>query len=298
MLKHTPVCAADLISPEPQPFKWRMGVKPLDDDKWLLVDRHRNADLDEIGRLIDAQRDEIIYSEPSAQAGCEELSGEVLQHLRQKPELRSLTINQDRDQAPIEAIRRVIQEDICLLERRPEGWTMTACAVAIPTQWDAPSKYGKTLDAIHGPVPRYDADLSQPMGTFFDRLQPEKPVWRANRTLTDDPSLRLVPQRRHQPMNADITVANVADRVWLRVEYQTIRRLPQSGVIIFTIRILRQKISSVADHPQAFEELLRSLARMPSDVRGYKDSSWRHAGLIQDWALAAGRLPNRVFTKN
>ena len=116
MLKHTSVCAADLISPEPQPFKWRMGVKPLDDDKWLLVDRHRNADLDEIGRLIDAQRDEIIYSESSARAGCEELSGEVLRHLRQKPELRSLTINRDPGHAPIEAIRRVTLDSSSTIE--------------------------------------------------------------------------------------------------------------------------------------------------------------------------------------
>ncbi|MBM45524.1 MAG: hypothetical protein CL458_04620 [Acidimicrobiaceae bacterium] len=298
MLKQTPVCAADLISPEPQPFKWRMGVKPLDNNNWLLVDQYRDADLKEIGRLIDTQRDEIIYSEPSAQAGCEELSGEVLRHLRQKPDLENVTINQHNDYTPIEAIRRIVQEDLCLLERRPEGWTMTACAVAIPTQWDVPSKYGKTLDAIHGPVPRYDTDLSQPMGTFFDRLRPEAPVWRANRTLTDDPSLRLMPQRRHQPMNEDLTVANVADRVWLRVEYQTLRRLPESGVIVFTIRILRQKISSVADYPQAFGELLRSLMRMPSDVRGYKDSTWRHARLIQEWALSTGQLTDQTLTES
>tara|TARA_B100000579_G_scaffold437396_1_gene466560 strand:+ start:1910 stop:2806 length:897 start_codon:yes stop_codon:yes gene_type:complete len=298
MLKHTPVCAADLISPDPQPFKWRMGVKPLDNDKWLLVDRHRDAELEEIGRLIDAQRDEIIYSEPSALAGCEELSGEVLRHLRQRPDLETLTINQDRHQAPIEAIRRVVQEDLCLLERRPEGWTMTACAVAIPTQWDVPSKYGKTLDVIHEPVPRYDSDLAQPMRTFFDRLRPETPVWRANRTLTDDPSLRLMPQRRHEPMSDDISVANVADRVWLRVEYQTLRRLPQSGVIVFTIRILRQKISSVADYPEALGELVRSLTDMPEDVRAYKDSTWRHAGLIKDWALSTGQLTNEALTKS
>jgi len=298
MLKQAPVCAADLISPDAEPFKWRMGVKPLDDDKWLLVDQYRDADLEEIGRLIDSQREEIIYSEPSSYPGCEELSNEVLRHLRQKPGLETVTIDNDPHCASIEAIRRVIQEDLCLLERRPEGWTMTACAVAIPTQWDVPSKYGKTLDVIHSPVPRYDPDLSQAMRIFFDRLRPEAPVWRANRTLTDDPNLRLAPQRRHQAMRNDITVTNVADRVWLRVEYQTLRRLPQTDVIVFTIRILRQKISSVADYPQAFRELMRSLIHMPSDIRGYKDSTWRHALLIQDWALSTGRLTEEELLIN
>jgi hypothetical protein len=90
-------------------------------------------------------------------------------------------------------------------------------------------------------------------------------------------------------MRDDITINNVADRVWLRVEYQTLRRLPQSDVIIFTIRILRQKIASVADHPEKLTQLLSSLAKMPSDVRGYKDSTWRHAQLIREWALSTGQ---------
>ena len=222
-------------------------------------------ELEEIGQLIDRYRDDIIYCESNAIPVCEELAAEVLQHLRQIPGFELADLD---EQAPslIEAIRRIIQEDICVLERRPSGWTMTACAVAIPTQWDVASKFGKTLDTIHEPVPRYDIDLSQAMSTF-DRLRPEKPVWRANRTLTDDPSLRLVPKRRHQPMRNDITVDNVADQVWLRAEYQTLRRLAQSDAIIFTIRILRQSIRSVAVHPEVLAELLRSVSRLPADVR-------------------------------
>ena len=59
-----------------------MGGKPLDLAQWLLVDQERDTDLAEIGQLIDAHRDEIIYCEPSAYEGCDELSIEVLQHLR------------------------------------------------------------------------------------------------------------------------------------------------------------------------------------------------------------------------
>ena len=175
---------------------------------------------------------------------------------------------------------------------------MTACAVAIPTQWDVASKFGKTLDTIHEPVPRYDIDLSQAMSTFFDRLRPEKPVWRANRTLTDDPSLRLEPERRHQPMHDDVTVDNVADQVWLRVEYQTLRRLVRSDAIIFTIRILRQSIRSVAAHPEVLAEVLRSVSRLPADVRNYKDSTARHAEIIKEWALSTGTITQQSLEKH
>ena len=288
-MNHGLVTAASLLSPDPEPFRWRMGVKPLNLANWLLLDEERSSDLEEIGQLIDRCRDDIIYCEPSAVQSCEELAEEVLRYLRRIPEHRSVGLDK---QCPslIEAIRRIIQEDICVLERRPGGWVMTACAVAIPTQWDVASKFGKTLDTIHEPVPRYGSDLSKTMSTFFDRLRPEKPVWRANRTLTDDPSLRLEPQRRHEPMSDDITPGNVADQIWLRVEYQTLRRLAQSDAIVFTIRILRQTIRSVADDPEVLAALLRSVSRLPADVRGYKDSTARHAELIKDWALSTGTI--------
>ena len=297
MINDGSITAASLISADPDPFKWRMGVKPLDLANWLLLDEQRSTELEEIGQLIDRYRDDIIYCQPNAIQVCEELATEVLQHLRQIPGFASIDLDK-HSLSLIEAIRRIIQEDICVLEKRPSGWTMTACAVAIPTQWDVASKFGKTLDTIHEPVPRYDIDLSQAMSTFFDRLRPEKPVWRANRTLTDDPSLRLEPGRRHQPLHDDVTVDNVADQVWLRVEYQTLRRLVRSDAIIFTIRILRQSIRSVAAHPEVLAEVLRSVSRLPADVRNYKDSTARHAEMIKEWALSTGTITQRTLEKH
>ena len=297
MINDGSITAASLISADPDPFKWRMGVKPLDLANWLLLDEQRSSELEEIGQLIDRYRDDIIYCQPNAIQVCEELATEVLQHLRQIPGFASIDLDK-QSLSLIEAIRRIIQEDICVLEKRPSGWTMTACAVAIPTQWDVASKFGKTLDTIHEPVPRYDIDLSQAMSTFFDRLRPEKPVWRANRTLTDDPSLRLEPGRRHQPLHDDVTVENVADQVWLRVEYQTLRRLVRSDAIIFTIRILRQSIRSVAAHPEVLAEVLRSVSRLPADVRNYKDSTARHAEMIKEWALSTGTITQRTLEKH
>ena len=283
-MKRLPLTAADLISVDPEPFKWRMGVRPLNLDQWLLVDENRDAELNEIGAIVDRHRDEIVYCEPDATPACEELAAEVVDQLSRVHGLNTIAPDRKSHMALIEATRRLVQEDICLLQRRPEGWVMTACAVAIPTQWDVPSKFGKTLDSIHEPVPRYETDLSQLMRTFFDRLRVDRPVWRANRTLTDDPSLRLLPERRHEPLRHDITAENVAERVWLRVEYQTLRRLPQTDAIVFTIRILRQQIAAVAEHPTALGQLIRSLSMLPEDVRGYKDSTFRHGALLKQWA--------------
>ena len=120
MIENGSITAAGLISSDPDPFKWRMGVKPLELANWLLLDEQRARELEEIGQLIDRYRDDIIYCESNAIPVCEELATEVLQHRRQIPGFELADLD---DQAPsvIEAIRRIIQEDICVLERRPSG---------------------------------------------------------------------------------------------------------------------------------------------------------------------------------
>ena len=289
-VKKNPILAADLLTHETGQFKWRMGVRPLNLNNWLIVDDERGADLHEIRNLIDSRRNQVVYSEPDAASACQELFEEIHFHLKERTGFVNLEVEGRSDRPAIESARRIVQEDLCVLQKRPAGWTMTACAVAIPTQWHVPSKFGETLDDIHGPVPRYGVDLSRPMGIFFDRLRPEKSVWRSNFTLTDDPNLRLIPNRRNHPLLHNVTKDNVADQVLLRVEYQTLRRLPKSDAIVFTIRILRQKIRSVAANPPALASLLRTAFNFPSEVASYKDSTRRYAELVSEWALSNGLI--------
>jgi hypothetical protein len=72
-----------------------------------------------------------------------------------------------------------------------------------------------------------------------------------------------------------------------RVERQTIRRLPQTGAVLFTIRIRLYKLADLLeerDLATAFREAWREAS---PDVRAYKkwESLERHvAALLQDYA--------------
>ena len=70
MIENGSITAAGLISSDPDPFKWRMGVKPLELANWLLLDEQRARELEEIGLLIDRYRDDIIYCESNAIPVC------------------------------------------------------------------------------------------------------------------------------------------------------------------------------------------------------------------------------------
>ena len=271
--------AVDFIRDEPDPFHWRMGVRPLELDKWLIKDGRFEVDLAELRLQLSKRRTEIIYCEKGSETACAEIYAAIRAHC---------SISGAETFAPagpgiIEAARLVVQEDLCVMTRKKGCWVMTACAVAFPTSWDVQSKFGKGLDEIHEPVPRYSKDLSKAMNVFFDRLRAEAPVWRSNRTLSDRSSLRLEPSTRTQEAQKEITIDNVGDRVFLRVEYQTLRKFPVSNSVLFTIRILQQPLRELLDKPVALRSLLRGIAKMPTDIADYKRGTSNYEELIAEW---------------
>jgi hypothetical protein len=58
-------------------------------------------------------------------------------------------------------------------------------------------------------------------------------VWRVNWSLVDTPEPYRPPEHRAR---AAITAALAGEQLWLRVERQTLRRLPDSGAVLFGIR--------------------------------------------------------------
>ena len=51
------------------------------------------------------------------------------------------------------------------MERRNGAWVMTAGVVCFPTRWRPSEKIGRTMAAIHEPVPRYD-DIATAVDRF------------------------------------------------------------------------------------------------------------------------------------
>ena len=89
-------------------------------------------------------------------------------------------------------------------------------------------------------------------------------VYRNNFSIVDDPKLCLLPQ----PF---LPVQTIND-LWLRGERQTLRRLPKSGAVAFTIGVDVEPMSALAD-PQrrpAAAALLKLVENMPPEILAYK----------------------------
>jgi hypothetical protein len=170
---------------------------------------------------------------------------------------------------PLAIIGRLVQEDFCLLQKRDGAYLLTAAVLCFPSHWSLAEKLGKPLIAIHAPVPGYVEELAAPVARLFDTLQPEKPVQRLNWSLVDTDALFLPPAHRTEPVRLD--KEDVAERVRLRVERQTLRRLPDSRAVVFGIRTHVTPLDRAIDTKEAAEALLARLHELPGPMQAYKN---------------------------
>jgi len=249
---------------DPKGFRMAMGLRPLEPSKWLEVDEHREQELALKRRLIDQEYDVVVATRPGGYDASAELLGEVrLALATYHPEL---DLDEDRDEHPIVAAGRLVQEDLCVLVRS-DAWRLEAASVCFPSRWSLVTKIGTTLDEIHRPIPFYDEQLAQPTNGVFDRMKPDRSFWRLNWTLIDNPDL-------HQPSMIRRAGRADLDHWFFRVERQTLRQLPVTRAIVFTIHNYVASAKVMCDAYDEFAELLvRALDSTPDAMQEYK--GWR-----------------------
>ena len=175
---------------------------------------------------------------------------------------------------PLELAGRLVQEDLCVMQAVPDDFEdareyhLTAAALCFPTRWNLREKIGHPMSEIHDPVPGYREQINAPVNQFMRRLTPEKPMWRVNWSLNEDPT--LFQPGGHGVLEAapHLTSENVGTEVFLRLERQTLRRLPKTGAILFSIRILQCPLAELKDSEA--HQLAQTLRHWPEDLQIYK----------------------------
>lgn len=238
-----------------------MGMRPLDESAWLEVDDHIDEELALKSSLFETNYHDVVATSPVGDEGSRELLEHVARFLRDYHPERPRTTS--ADEHPIVQASRLVQEDLCLLVK-DDAWRLRAACVCFPSRWLLASKINTTLDEIHRPVPGYGDELARPTNGFFDRLSPERSFWRLNWTLLDSPAL-------FQPTTARAAPSGDLADWYFRVERQTLRQLPQSRVIVFTIRTYVTSAATLSERDDQFvPTLLHALDTAPSSTQAYK----------------------------
>ena len=260
-----------------------MAIKALDPADWIAFGDDAAHQLAERRRLLDERPGDVLAGLAGSEAGQAELLTLLLDYLERHAGDR-YRIEADRivEQAsgsrfsrtasvtmPLALAGRLVQEDFCLLQKRDGRYRLVAAVLCFPAHWSLTEKLGRPLLEIHEPVPGFAEQLGTPVERLFEKLDAKHPIQRLNWSLVNTDSLYLPPAHRHEPVS--LTADEVGDRLWLRVERQTLRRLSGSGDVVFGIRTHITPLALAVDTPEAATALLARLDELPSTMQAYKN---------------------------
>ncbi|MEM5518612.1 DUF3445 domain-containing protein [Henriciella sp. AS95] len=229
------------------------ALKPIGLEKWLTPDTEADAWLLEKHTLMAERPSDTVLGDVDGAASRELLSmvGEATGERCSEYWPNALA-----------TAGALVSDDLCLLEPENGAWTLCAGVVAAPTFWRLEDQIGKTLGGLHSPVPGGDPELASRINRIFDGLQPARVLERFNWTVQ-------VSGERFTPRRPTADGAEPED-LHLRVERQTIRKLPETGAICFTIRVCVDPLLPVLSDPEIRETFEDSWIGADKDIRAYK----------------------------
>ncbi|GAA5872944.1 hypothetical protein JCM3774_004882 [Rhodotorula dairenensis] len=201
------------------------------------------------------------------------------------------------DWNPMRVAGLLLQDDLALMVEDEETghYVFRAGSICTAGFWRLKDKLGLTLDEIHfkGSVPNYAEKYQKAMNRFFTNLREDKLVERNNYffqvggsldwSVETNGSEDVFDQYNKGPRaeaatdktTRHPTPATDISEVYFRCERQTLRRMPRTRAILFTVRTYLVPVTKLADEPGV-------PGRMASGVR-----SWPKGDRSVEWYKAA-----------
>lgn len=174
---------------------------------------------------------------------------------------------------PLDWLGRQVQEDLILMSEGADGETF-CCAghLCFGSAWCLDEKMGQSFLQIHDIVPEFRERIGVPSDLLMRRLKPNRAVGRLNWGVTSANTLNLAPAlaaQWHQSRQG-ITEGNVAERLFFRVERQTLTRLPRTRGVLFTIHTYVHPLHEVIADPDRLRRLTAVMRHYPTAMKEYK----------------------------
>lgn len=247
-----------------------MGLRPVVPGEWLEFDEDRAPMLAEKHRLLAERPADVVGLADDPLGAAFAASVELRDLVAGECVRRGHTARTEPDLHPVVSAGLLVQEDWCVhVPDARDRWVLAAACVCFPTRWVLADKLGLPVREVHRPVAGYDEQLGDPVDRFLDRLTPDAPRWRLNWNLTDDPTL-YQPGGKYRTEPADLGPDDVPAAVWLRVERQTLVRLPVTGAVVFGIRIHQDLLGALADRPEDLARLAATIRSLPAGTLEHK----------------------------
>ncbi|KAI1479810.1 hypothetical protein F4774DRAFT_418650 [Daldinia eschscholtzii] len=166
-------------------------------------------------------------------------------------------------------------EDFYFMCPDPNGdYRLQGYIACFPGGFLSPARVGESVREIHKPVPGYERKLGLSVDRYFARMKPGDFIGRMNWSLqVDGADLFRTDGNNYYP-GTDQVVSDYKedpslDESFLRVEHQTLTKLPRSGAVIFTVRSYMTPLHQVKAEGDG-KALAEAIESMPQGLGHYK----------------------------
>jgi hypothetical protein len=241
----------------------KMGLAALAEAEWL----EPQPDLAARAAAFDAHPESVQLTAP-AQAPGEELAAML------------------GTSGGLEGAARAAWEDMCLLQPDEHGvYRLSGAAVAFPTDWHPAEKLGLPLAGLHRPIHGYADQLASGVDHFMAMLSPGRIFGRCNWFVSPTAALRWIADAPPGESFAHVTADNAGETLFIRSERQSLRRLPQTGAIVFAIGVYVAPLASLS--PANIARMAEAVATIPPQEAARRGAAHFAPQLIQFAARAA-----------
>ncbi|WAO94724.1 Hypothetical protein NCS54_01232100 [Fusarium falciforme] len=262
-----------------RPVRWvyhqTMSLQKLEPDWWIELESSYARRIEQRRRIVAAHGDFVMNALEGSEHACKELMEIVLQFLTARyPQYFSLdvanmtfnnrilgTTTDLREKQPLQVLLENVPEDFAMVLRDPAtGVYHFRAGIACTSQgWSVGTKIGQDLREMHGPVPDYQKQMAVSMDRFFAKMPTDKPIERGSWALPRGETYFVLPGAGYNPNPVEEDPTVKEDECHMRVDWQTLRRLPVSGAIVFNFKAMFYPVSDLRGDPYIPSLLLKNL---------------------------------------
>jgi hypothetical protein len=299
-----------------RPYRWaaadfQLGLRPIRPQNWILIGAgHAEMMRQKCERL--ANRRHCYYRTlPTSLPAQRELRERIVAHLaadhpqsfeKSGSVVRSLitgqTFDLDDDSAePLMQVSNLIEEDFMLLEEIGGTIQITAASNAYSSSGRLVGSVGHDVEWAHELVPQLTRKLGGKINRVLGSIHADTPCERFNWQITpmatvffphDDPHAANAAAMREVLVELRRDPARAGEFLWVRVERQTLRRLPDSNAVAFSLHTYSDPLSSM----QSDVESVRAIWAL---LNNYSEERWKYSEMdivrepLMTWLEAAVR---------
>lgn len=311
-----PDTARAVDTPSYRPYRWasadfQLGLRRIRPESWILIGPEHEDMMRQKRARLDEYQSFYYGSLPNSLPAQRELRERVTTHLvadhpqsfdRSGSVIRSLITGQtldldDKSTEPLLQLSYLVEEDFMLLDEVGGTPQITAASNSYSTSGRLVASVGHDVAWAHEPVPRLTDKLgvriNQVLGSIHAAIPCERFNWQLTPMATvffphDDPHAAnaaamhaVVETLRHDPGRA-------GELLWIRVERQTLSRLPDSNAVAFSLHTYSDPLSSVQSDAESIRAILALL-------KNYSEERWKYSEMdivrepLMAWLETAAR---------